>query len=162
MIIFAKDRKRSWRKERGTENHRLAVSDGGRRVHCSACGWALGIVFGIVEIRTTGCCRWVLGPTTEFLAGALSLEHSTLELETLIISFVGPRLLPDQFLALKMYPSRFSVVAGFHLEYVFGRLVVVFSVWGGYAFGGVWWWGRGRSCVRGVRLALGWFFVGVL
>lgn len=49
LCNVAMDRKRSWRKERRidmpTEYHWFAVSDGGARLHCSACGWSVGICF---------------------------------------------------------------------------------------------------------------------
>lgn len=83
------DRKRSWRKERSIdmppEFNVVAVSDGGARPHCSACGWAVGICFladGIQKFEPLIVAGTYLDPwVNSFLAETLALEHATLEMK---------------------------------------------------------------------------------
>ena len=71
-----------------TEFHWFAVSDGGARAHCSACGWAVGICFlvdGAWKFEPLIVAAEYLRPRVHsFLAEALALEYATLELKSLI------------------------------------------------------------------------------
>ena len=92
LCNVAMDRQRSWRKERRidmpTEYHWFAVSDGGARAHCSACGWAVGICFWVDrawKFEPLVVAAEYLDPrVNSFLAEALALEHATLELKSFV------------------------------------------------------------------------------
>ncbi len=90
------DRKRSWRKERSidmpSKYHWFAVSDGGARPQCSACGWAVGICFlvdGAYKFEPLVVAGEYLDPrVNSFLAEALALEQATLEMKKLTLRFI--------------------------------------------------------------------------
>ena len=86
------DRKRSWKKERSidmpAEYNWFAVSDGGARPQCSACGWAVGICYKknntfVFEPLVVGG-EFLVPRVNSFLAEALALERAAEEMRLLI------------------------------------------------------------------------------
>ena len=73
-----------------TEYHWFAVSDGGSRLQCFACGWAVGICFceeRVWKFEPLVVAAEYLDPrVNSFLAEALALENGTLELKSLMKS----------------------------------------------------------------------------
>ncbi len=89
------DRKKSWRKERSIDMpldfNWFAVSDGGARPLCSACGWAVGICFVVDRLQKfeplVVAGTYLEPRVNSFLAEALALEHATLEMKELMLRF---------------------------------------------------------------------------
>jgi len=87
------DRQKSWNKERSIvmplAYNWFATSDGGAKLHCSACGWAVGIHFKadgshhFEPLVGGGTC---LDPrVNSFLAEALAIEQATLAMKELML-----------------------------------------------------------------------------
>ena len=89
------DRKRSWSRTRSidmpSKYHWFAVSDGGARPQCSACGWSVGICFmvdGAYKFEPLVVAGQYLEPrVNSFLAETLALEQATLEMKKLTMHF---------------------------------------------------------------------------